>query len=71
MERSILRFIRNESGATAIEYALIASLIAVAIIAAVTTVGTKVSTVFTEVGKRLELTEAQCRGASATFRPAA
>ena len=39
----VLNFMRNESGATAIEYALIASLIAVAIIGAVTTVGTKVS----------------------------
>ncbi len=33
------KFIRNEDGATAIEYALIASLIAVAIIAAVQTAG--------------------------------
>jgi pilus assembly protein Flp/PilA len=50
----VLKFIRNESGATAIEYALIASLIAVAIITAVSTVGTKVSTVFTEVGNSLK-----------------
>ncbi|HZZ60084.1 MAG TPA: Flp family type IVb pilin [Roseiarcus sp.] len=52
--QQVLKFIRNESGATAIEYALIASLIAVAIITAVTTVGTKVSTVFTEVGNSLK-----------------
>jgi len=52
--KHVLNFIRNESGATAIEYALIASLIAVAIITAVTTVGTKVSTVFTEVGNALK-----------------
>ena len=52
--KHILNFIRNDSGATAIEYALIASLIAVAIITAVTTVGTKVSTVFTEVGDSLK-----------------
>ena len=49
----VLNFIRNDSGATAIEYALIASLIAVAIIGGVTTVGGKVSTVFTEVGNSL------------------
>jgi len=49
----VLNFIRNDSGATAIEYALIASLIAVAIITAVSTVGGKVSTVFTEVGNSL------------------
>ncbi len=53
MER-ISHFIGNESGATAIEYALIASLIAVAIITAVSSVGTKVSTVFTEVGNSLK-----------------
>ena len=47
-------FIDNDSGATAIEYALIASLIAVFIITAVQTVGTKVSTVFTEVGGALK-----------------
>jgi pilus assembly protein Flp/PilA len=52
--KNVLKFIRNESGATAIEYALIASLIAVAIITAVTTVGGKVSTVFTEVGNALK-----------------
>ena len=52
--KQILRLIRDESGATAIEYALIASLIAVAIITAVQTVGTKVSTVFTEVGNTLK-----------------
>ena len=50
----ILRFIGNDSGATAIEYALIASLIAVAIISAVSSVGTKASTVFTEVGNSLK-----------------
>jgi pilus assembly protein Flp/PilA len=48
------RFLKNESGVTAIEYALIASLIAVFIITAVQTVGTKVSTVFTEVGGALK-----------------
>jgi pilus assembly protein Flp/PilA len=47
-------FVENDSGATAIEYALIASLIAVFIITAVQTVGTKVSTVFTEVGAALK-----------------
>ncbi len=50
----ISRFLSNEDGATAIEYALMASLIALFIIAAVQTVGTKVSTVFTEVGGALK-----------------
>ncbi len=47
-------FLGDDSGATAIEYALIASLIAVFIIAAVQLVGTQVSTVFTEVGNALK-----------------
>jgi pilus assembly protein Flp/PilA len=47
-------FLGDESGATAIEYALIPSLIAMVIIVAVQTVGTKVSTVFTEVGNALK-----------------
>ena len=47
-------FLSDESGVTAIEYALIASLIAVFVIAAITTVGQNVSTVFTEVGDALK-----------------
>jgi pilus assembly protein Flp/PilA len=47
------RFALNAEGATAIEYALIASLIAVAIIGAVSLVGTQVSTVFGEAGAAL------------------
>jgi pilus assembly protein Flp/PilA len=39
-------FLRNDSGATAIEYGLIAALIAVAIIAAATTTGTNLGTTF-------------------------
>jgi len=50
----VRNFLRNESGVTAIEYALIAALIAVFIIGAVTTVGTNVSNVFTEVGAALK-----------------
>jgi pilus assembly protein Flp/PilA len=47
-------FLSDESGVTAIEYALIASLIAVFIIVAVQLVGTQVSTVFNEVGTKLK-----------------
>ncbi len=54
MFRSIENFVADELGVTAIEYALIASLIAVFIITAVQTVGTKVSTVFNEVGNTLK-----------------
>lgn len=44
------KFLKNKSGATAIEYGLIAALIAVAIITAVTTLGQQVNTTFTRVG---------------------
>lgn len=42
----ITRFIRDEEGATAIEYGLIAALIAVVIIGAVTLLGTNLSNTF-------------------------
>jgi pilus assembly protein Flp/PilA len=47
------RFVRDESGATAIEYGLIAALIAVVIITAVTTVGTNLSATFTTVAGKI------------------
>jgi pilus assembly protein Flp/PilA len=47
------KLMRDESGATAIEYGLIAALIAVVIIAALTSVGTKLSTVFNTVSTKL------------------
>ena len=50
---TFMRFIKNESGATAIEYGLIAALIAVVIIGAVTVVGTSLSTTFTTVSSNL------------------
>ena len=50
----VQNFLSDESGVTAIEYALIASLIAVFVIAAITQVGKNVSTVFTEVGGALK-----------------
>jgi pilus assembly protein Flp/PilA len=47
------RFLSNESGATAIEYGLIAAGIAVAIIAAVNTLGTKLNTTFGNINTSL------------------
>jgi pilus assembly protein Flp/PilA len=49
-----LKLIRNEEGATAIEYGLIAALIAVAAIAALTRVGGQLQTTFNSVGSSLE-----------------
>ena len=53
MKNLIVRFGKNESGATAIEYGLIAGLIAVAIITAVGLVGTDVTAVFQEIADKL------------------
>jgi pilus assembly protein Flp/PilA len=50
----VKRFLTDQDGVTSIEYALIASLIAVFIIAALQLVGTNLSTVFTEVGNTLK-----------------
>jgi pilus assembly protein Flp/PilA len=51
---SILKgILRDESGATAIEYGLIAALIAVVIITGVTAVGTKLSTTFSNLSDNL------------------
>ena len=47
------KLLRNERGATAIEYGLIAALIAVACITALTSVGTKLSDKFNTVGNSL------------------
>jgi pilus assembly protein Flp/PilA len=49
----LFNLIRDESGVTAIEYALIAALIAVAAIAAFTLVGTNLSTTFSTIAAKL------------------
>jgi pilus assembly protein Flp/PilA len=46
-------FMKDESGATAIEYGLIAALIAVVIIAAVTAVGQSLNTTFSTINTKL------------------
>lgn len=53
MTNFVSRFLRDESGATAIEYGLIAAGIAVAIATIVTTLGTSVSTAFQSVNDAL------------------
>jgi pilus assembly protein Flp/PilA len=52
------RFLKNEDGATAIEYGLIAALIGVAIIAAATTLGTEIGTTFDTVKNKLSTANA-------------
>ena len=49
MNNLVKRFVKDESGATAIEYGLIAAGISVAIITVVNTLGTQLKTTFTTV----------------------
>ncbi len=53
MIQYLRNFVSNDSGATAIEYGLIAAGIAVAIIAAVGLLGDSLSSMFTDVGTEL------------------
>lgn len=54
MQNLFTRFIEDESGATAIEYGLIAALIAVGMIVGATAVGEKVNAKFVEVGEKMD-----------------
>ena len=51
--KKFISLLKNESGATAIEYGLIAALIAVVIIAGVTAVGTHLSTTFDTIQSKI------------------
>lgn len=53
MSKLISRFLNDESGATAIEYGLIAALISVAIIAGATTLGNTLSTTFNNISDQM------------------
>ncbi|MBS9719247.1 Flp family type IVb pilin [Tianweitania sp. BSSL-BM11] len=53
MSKIFARFAKDESGATAIEYGLIAALIALAIIAGATTLGNSLNNQFTFLGTKL------------------
>jgi len=53
MSNLISRFVRDESGATAIEYGMIAALVAVVLIAALKALGTSLSTTFNGVAGNL------------------
>ncbi|MBE7197914.1 MAG: Flp family type IVb pilin [Parafilimonas terrae] len=54
MYAKFFAFIRDESGATAIEYGLIAGMISLVIIASVTKIGTNVKAKFTTIGTALQ-----------------
>ena len=56
MSQFLNRFAKDESGATAIEYGLIAALMAVAIIAAVSALSTPLKQAFTDIGAKMKVT---------------
>ena len=53
MSKFVTRFLKDESGATAIEYGLIAALIAAVIITAVSAIGTNLNTTFTTISSKV------------------
>ncbi|MCA1490054.1 Flp family type IVb pilin [Sinorhizobium alkalisoli] len=57
MKTIFARLLKDESGATAIEYGLIAALISVALIAGATTVGDSLENVFNAIGTELTTAE--------------
>lgn len=56
MSKIVTSFMKDESGATAIEYGLIAALIAVVIIGGATALGTKIGASFNQVGTAVSST---------------
>ena len=53
MTKTLKAFVRDESGVTAIEYGLIAALVAVAAVSAFTALGGKLTTVFTGISTKM------------------
>ena len=56
MSKFVTRFMKDESGATAIEYGLIAALIAVVIIAGASTLGKNIGNTFNTIGNNVGAT---------------
>jgi pilus assembly protein Flp/PilA len=55
MTKFMTRFVRDESGATAIEYGLIAALMAVAVIAAVSLLSPQMESAFNKIGGKMDI----------------
>ena len=54
MRKLVLRFVKNDAGATAIEYALIAAGISIVIVAAVNSIGTSLNSTFSSISSQLK-----------------
>lgn len=52
--KNVMKFLKNKSGATAIEYGLIAALIAVAVIGGVSTLGSNANTTFNTIADEMK-----------------
>ena len=59
MSKIFARFLKDESGATAIEYGLIAALISVALIAGATTLGTTLNNTFDSLSDKMNAANAK------------
>lgn len=53
MKNELMRFLRDEEGASAIEYALIAAMVAVALVAFVEPINTAITEIFTQISGAL------------------
>jgi pilus assembly protein Flp/PilA len=62
MRTELTRFWNEEDGATAIEYGLIAGLIAVVIIGTVTTIGSDLGALFTKISQKLSAANTAASG---------
>ena len=54
MGKLVLRFVNDDTGATAIEYALIAAGISIVIVAAVNSIGTSLTSTFSSISSQLK-----------------
>ncbi|AGB69684.1 MULTISPECIES: Flp family type IVb pilin [Rhizobium] len=62
MSKLFSRFLKDESGATAIEYGLIAALISVAIITGATTLGGTLNNTFRNIATKMTAADTQSKG---------
>jgi len=69
MKRFITNFLSDESGATAIEYGLLAALIAVVIIAGASTLGTNINTLFSDIATCVSDPKGACKWKATTPAP--
>lgn len=53
MQQVVIRFLKDETGATAIEYALVASLIAAVIVGSISSIGTKLSALYANIAAKI------------------